>query len=82
MSARLENTPDDIDDLVGAKIVKAWITPGEEYSPPAVRIRVMYRKGLLVNGSPVGEYELWQDEEGNGPGYLAFMGTVMSEVPS
>jgi hypothetical protein len=70
MSAVLENTAEEIEDLVGATIEKAWIAS----DVPAVRIRVRYRSGLIVNGAAAGEYELWQDEEGNGPGFVAYMG--------
>ena len=75
MSARLENTAEELSDLVGATIEKAWVAGAEdEYDSPKVRLRVRYRDGFGVNGSAVGEYELWQDEEGNGPGFIAFMG--------
>lgn len=76
MSAVIENTLEEVQDLVGATIEKVWIVKAkDEYDIEAVRIRVRYRDGFGVNGSNVGEYELWQDEEGNGPGFLAFMGT-------
>jgi hypothetical protein len=74
MSALLENTLEDVDILEGATIEKVWITePDLEYEYPAVRLRVRYRNGSLVNNSPTGEYEIWQDVEGNGPGYIAFV---------
>jgi hypothetical protein len=72
MSAHLENAAEEIQDLVGATILAAWVedTDGEQ----RVRLRVKFRDDLRVNDSPLGEYEIWQDEEGNGPGFLAFMG--------
>ena len=77
MSALLENTPEDIDVLEGATIKKVWIEApdphGWEY--PVVRMRVRYRPGLTVNDLSYGEYEIWQDAEGNGPGFIALVGT-------
>jgi hypothetical protein len=76
MSALLENTKEDIEILEGATIEKVWIARsplGFESSCPVVRLRVRWRDGFNVNGNTHGEFELWQDVEGNGPGYLSFV---------
>lgn len=73
----MQNTKDDVDVLLGATIENIWFgewDDGFEVVPEGVvRVRVRYRKGLLVNGHTRGEYELWQDPEGNGPGFLSFV---------
>lgn len=75
----LENTLEEIQDLQGATIEKVWIKepdPESEYIDfeyPVVCVRVRYRPGLRVNDLDYGEYEIWQDAEGNGPGFLAFV---------
>lgn len=85
MSALLENTAAEIEDLAGATIERIWISDanvGDDYEQPVVRLRVRFRPGLSVNGLHHGEYELWQDVEGNGPGYLAFVRAItVSELP-
>ena len=40
-----------------------------------LRLSVRFRSGLRVNDSATGEYEVWQDVEGNGSGYLAYVGS-------
>jgi hypothetical protein len=65
-----------LDDLRGAKILEVWVQkpPNDDvYDQPCVRLRVKFREGLRVNDLDWGEYEIWQDEEGNGPGHLAFV---------
>lgn len=73
----MQNSKEEIDDLKGATILNAWAAEwddGFEAVPEGViRLRVSYRKGLRVNGKPCGEYELWQDPEGNGPGFLSLV---------
>ena len=73
----LENVKEDVDYLVGATIEKVWFADwddGFEVVPEGVvRLRLRYRKGLLVNDKTHGEYEIWQDAEGNGPGYVSFV---------
>jgi hypothetical protein len=66
----------ELEVLAGAKITRVWVenAPDDGFSFPEIRISVKYRKNLVVNGETEGVYALWQDEEGNGPGYLAFMG--------
>jgi len=74
MSAVLENTAEELEDLIGATIENAWIEKDDDLDTGRVRMRVRFRKGLQVNLSHAGEYEIWQDEEGNGPGFIAFVG--------
>ena len=73
----MQNTPDEIADLQGATIEKAWPATWddgyEKVKGGVVRLRVRFRDGLIVNGHTHGEYELWQDPEGNGPGFLSFV---------
>lgn len=75
MSAALENTNTELYPLVGGTIEKIWVEKrvGDDWMPQVVRMRVRYANGTLVNDKTHGEYELWQDEEGNGPGYLSFV---------
>ena len=72
-----ENTISDIDVLEGAVIEKAWLGEWddgfEQVGEGVVRLRVRFRKGLTVNGKTHGEYEVWVDPEGNGPGFLSFV---------
>ena len=74
MSAVLENTEQEIKDLQGALIETAAIED-DGYGEQVVVLRVRYRADLRVNGSQHGEYQVWQDPEGNGPGFLALTGT-------
>lgn len=77
MSALLDNNKDDIAFLQGATIEKIWLATwddGIDVEPEGViRMRVRYAPGQLVNNSTRGEFELWQDGEGNGPGFLSFV---------
>ena len=72
-----ENTISDIDVLEGAVIERAWLGEWddgfEQVGEGVVRLRVRFRKGLTVNGKTHGEYEVWVDPEGNGPGFLSFV---------
>lgn len=72
-----ENTISDIDVLEGAVIEKAWLGEWddgfEQVGEGVVRLRVRFRKGITVNGKTHGEYEVWVDPEGNGPGFLSFV---------
>lgn len=90
MSYGVENTPDELEILNGATIVSARVASVEELrkraldegdaefadfiDQDALVLRVRFRKGLVVNGSAEGEFQVWQDAEGNGPGFLAFTG--------
>ena len=77
MSYRSENVAEDIDVLEGATIERAWFADwddGFEVAKEGVmRLRVRYRPGLMINDKTHGEYELWVDPEGNGPGFLSFV---------
>lgn len=70
----VENTADDLDCLKGATITKIEIVP-DGYGDDKIVMDVRYRTGLMVNERNFGRFEVWQDVEGNGPGYLAFVGT-------
>jgi hypothetical protein len=78
MSAHLEMSVEDIDFLIGATLAKAEVTPdamGEE----AMNLHFRLPKGRVVVDQSGSEYttvvmQVWQDVEGNGPGYLAFVG--------
>jgi hypothetical protein len=69
----VENTLDELSYLVGATITKVEILPdamGEE------KLVLSMTAGTVVqdqhrNASKRIEVEVWQDEEGNGPGFLA-----------
>ena len=80
-----ENTPEDLEILNGATIVSCSIEPPSpellaEFPDMAddaedrVVLKVRWRKGLRVNDSTTGTFELWMDAEGNGPGFIAFTG--------
>ena len=83
-----ENTPEDLEILNGATILSARIMPPsqelvEEFGPDDAEDRliltVKFRKGLTVTDQDgkeyaVGTFEVWQDAEGNGPGFIAFTG--------
>ena len=62
------NTDEELDSLVGAKII------GFDRRDEFVCLHVRYRDGLKVNYEQEGFYEIWQDEEGNGPGQLVLVG--------
>lgn len=77
MSYRSENTDEDLGPLTGATIEKIdfadWDDGMDFVQGGVVRMRVRYAEGWQVNGATHGEYEIWQDPEGNGPGFLAFV---------
>lgn len=73
-----ENIPEDIDFLEGSTIERIWLAPwdddfGGATKDGVVRLRLRYKKGFTVNGKTHGEYEIWVDPEGNGPGFLCFV---------
>ena len=72
-----QNTKDDIDILEGATIesikLATWDDGFEVVPKGVVRMRVRFRENLRVNDSQYGEFEFWQDPEGNGPGFLALV---------
>lgn len=73
-----ENVPEDVDVLKGATIEQVTFADWDDgfavVPKGVVRLRVRFKKGLLVNGSTHGEFEIWQDPEGNGPGFIALVG--------
>ena len=73
-----ENVPEELDILEGATITKVqfadWDDGMEVVAKGVVRLRVKYADGHKVNGSSFGEFEIWQDPEGNGPGFIALVG--------
>lgn len=71
MSVSVENTHEDLEILVGATILSAEGTPG---SDDPIVLNVRFVAHLDVNGSNRGRFEIWQDGEGNGPGYIAYLG--------
>jgi hypothetical protein len=73
MSYRVENTEDDLEILQGAKITSIAIVP-DEYDSDKIVMTVHFRTGLRVNDALTGTFEVWMDAEGNGPGFLAFVG--------
>lgn len=79
-----ENSQEELDVLVGAKIEAARIlAPDEQFLPDdlvpyafgVVALRLRFRKEVAeAMGAEVGLFHVWQDEEGNGPGYIAYVG--------
>jgi len=67
------------DELVGATILAVEEREGD-WRGDFTRLHVRYRDGLAVNEQAEGFYEIWQDEEGNGPGALALVGHTREEV--
>lgn len=91
MSWQVENTPDELELLDGATILSCRIATVDELKQRALAegdkefaafidqdaliLRVRFRKNLVVNDASEGEFQIWQDAEGNGPGFLAFTGS-------
>jgi len=73
----MQNVKDDIDFLKGATIERIWFADwddGFEVVPEGVvRIRLRFAENVRVNDKTHGEYEIWQDPEGNGPGFVSFV---------
>jgi len=63
-------------ELVGATIVNVTERPDDVMGGPRpfVTLEVRYADDVEVNGKTHGTYEVWRDEEGNGPGELAYLG--------
>lgn len=80
MSARLEQSPDDLKLLIGGIIQKIEVV--EEYGEPSIQLSIALPTPRDIEGvlCDAVQYQVWQDEEGNGPGYLAL--TAVSEVQS
>jgi hypothetical protein len=68
MSVAVENRIEELDVLQGATITKVAV------GPATIRLTVRFAPNLFVNGRRTAIYEIWQDGEGNGPGYLALVG--------
>ena len=90
MSYRVENTQDELDILNGAKIINVEIKPVAEDDPELAAfvededkivltldlpkaMRFIDANGRETSSKTV-TFEVWQDAEGNGPGYLSFTG--------
>lgn len=88
----VENTQEELDVLKGAKILDVRIVAEEGDDPEFAAFvegedkivmtvalpHVLWFKnaeGVEVDAKKV-TFEIWQDEEGNGPGYLAFTGAA------
>lgn len=75
-----ENTPKEIEDLRGATITSAKIVKDDEFGTVA-ELKVKFRKGHKVvtpEGEAVGGlYQIWADPEGNGPGFLSMVGSLV-----
>lgn len=67
------NDQEEMDSLKGARILGVTRREDEFDRRTYWTLHVRYRPGLHVNGAKEGFYELWQDEEGNGPGYFALV---------
>lgn len=72
MSYHLEQDLEELDPLVGASIFR--IARVEEDGQEFIRLYLRLRSDIAVNGSVLACYDVWQDVEGNGPGYLAYCG--------
>lgn len=77
----VENTQEELDLLVGAKILSIKIEDLPEDlkefgNDNKIVMRVKMPKPVVLDGKETGtlSFEVWQDEEGNGPGYLALVG--------
>lgn len=71
----VENTVEDLEILKGATIDNIYIEP-DGYGSDKITINVTFPG--FVNEKRTGVFEVWQDVEGNGPGYLAFVGSGAS----
>lgn len=77
----VENTQEELDLLVGATILSIKIEDLPEDlkefgDDNKIVMKVMLPKPVEMDGKKTGtlSFEVWQDEEGNGPGYLALVG--------
>lgn len=74
MSARLEQTAEELDFLVGATVERVEVRP-DGFGGDAMHLHLR-TKVEVVDGPTRGHHvdlEVWQDVEGNGPGYLALV---------
>lgn len=65
-----ENTIEELEFLKGATIFDIKIDDEKEETTMLLRLK----PGLAVNNSVIAVVGVWQDVEGNGPGYLAYLG--------
>jgi hypothetical protein len=77
----VENTQEELDLLVGATILSIKIEDLPEDlkefgNDNKIVMRVKVPKPVVLDGKETGtlSFEVWQDEEGNGPGYFALVG--------
>lgn len=77
----VENTQEELDLLVGATILSIQIEDLPEDlkefgNDNKIVMKVKMPKPVVLDGKETGtlSFEVWQDEEGNGPGYLALVG--------
>lgn len=78
MSWTVENTIEDIDYLVGGTITAIEIQPNE-YEPGTNQLVLKIKLKTPIRNQDdkvmrTVDIQVWQDEEGNGPGYLALVG--------
>ena len=74
----VENTIEELSYLIGARITKFEIRPdaiGEEKLVMCCTAKVLVEDQHGTKSRKI-EVEVWQDEEGNGPGYLALTGVI------
>lgn len=82
MSADVENSPHELYLMSGATITDIRVHEDPDpYGMSTVRMELTLNEPHVVNPNdcPGGvvrkmTVEVWQDEEGNGPGYLAIVG--------
>lgn len=77
----VENTQEELDLLVGATILSIQIEDLPEDlkefgNDNKIVMKLKMPKPVVLDGKETGtlSFEVWQDEEGNGPGYLALVG--------
>jgi hypothetical protein len=84
MSAILEQDLEELDYLNGARVIGMRIRSGDpaEYETDALVLTFQLAPKNAVEDGPsrgdIVEVEVWQDVEGNGPGYLALTGIKQS----
>lgn len=72
----VENTKEELAILVGATITGFKIVP-DAMDEQALEMEVKFARPIHTqDGGPyaTGTFQIWMDEEGNGPGYIALTG--------
>lgn len=75
----VENTMEELDALIGGTILDVKIQP-DGFDGETTVLTVKCRPGLTIVDSVTKkkmttlEFQIWSDEEGNGPGYVALVG--------